>query len=81
MKEWAHKILQKSPRSLQKLLKLLQEKKTFKSSTAERVPNVQPAPIYLRYIRVPFQINCRASAEGVQLGYHAGNVEVLIVEY
>ena len=55
--------------------------KTFKSSTAERVPNVQPAPIYLRYIRVPLQINCRASAEGVQLGYHAGNVEVLIVEY
>ena len=33
--------------------------KTFKNSTAERV---QPAPIYLRYIRIPFQINCRASA-------------------
>ena len=39
--------------------------KTFKNSTAERV---QPAPIYLRYIRIPFQINCRASAERVQLG-------------
>ena len=36
---------------------------TFKRSTAERV---QPTPIYLRYIRVPFQINCRASAERVQ---------------
>ena len=31
--------------------------------SAERV---QPAPIYLRYIRIPFQINCRASAERVQ---------------
>ena len=39
--------------------------KTFKNSTAERV---QSAPIYLRYIRIPFQINCRASAERVQLG-------------
>ena len=37
--------------------------KTFKNLTAERV---QPAPIYLRYIRIPFQINCRASAERVQ---------------
>ena len=32
-------------------------------ASAERV---QPAPIYLRYIRIPFQINCRASAERVQ---------------
>ena len=39
--------------------------KTFKNSIAERV---QPAPIYLRYIRIPFQINCRASAERVQPG-------------
>ena len=37
--------------------------KTFKNSIAERVQ-----PIYLRYIRIPFQINCRASAERVQLG-------------
>ena len=29
---------------------------------------MQPAPIYLRYIRIPFQMNCRASAERVQLG-------------
>ena len=38
---------------------------TFKRSTAERV---QPAPIYLRYMRIPFQINYRASAERVQPG-------------
>ena len=36
--------------------------KIFKNSTAERV---QPAPIYLRYMRIPFQINCQASAERV----------------
>ena len=29
-------------------------------ASAERV---QPAPIYLRYIRIPFQINCRASGD------------------
>ena len=34
----------------------------------EMAERVQPAPIYLRYIRIPFQINCRASAERVQLG-------------
>ena len=33
--------------------------------SAERV---QQAPIYLRYIRIPFQINCRASTERVQPG-------------
>ena len=33
--------------------------KIFKNSTAERV---QPAPIYLRYIIIPFQIDFRASA-------------------
>ena len=36
----------------------------IQNSTSEQV---QPAPIYLRYIRIPFQINCRASAERVQL--------------
>ena len=36
---------------------------TFKRSTAERV---QLAPIYLRYIRKPFKINCRVSDESVQ---------------
>ena len=34
-------------------------------ASAERV---QQAPIYLRYIRIPFQINCRASTERVQPG-------------
>ena len=39
--------------------------KTFQDSTAERV---QPTSIYLLYIRIPFQINCRVSAKRVRPG-------------